>query len=90
MPSSRVRGVTVPADKAVQTLRQEVGKHSAVRSKGARKIGLIGRQFQHHDLTIMGRLDIQHTTANVTRQLRRTTVFLNDMVDQGARCGFAV
>ena len=85
-------GREVAADSAmpVQMVGRKVGEHRHVRRQRAGKVGLIARQFQHHHLAVLRRVERQDPGADVAPHLRRPPGLRQDVVDQRGGRGLAV
>ena len=84
------REIAPHARMAIQMIGAKVGEDGDIRRQIARQIGLVARQLQHHDLAVNGRLYVQHPATDVSRQLRRATRVLENVMHQRRGGGFPV
>ena len=85
-------GREIPAQSGmtIQVIGAEIGEDRHIRRQRPRQVGLVARQFQHHDAAILGRVDIQHAAPDIPGQLRLAPGLDQDVMDQRRGGGFPV
>ena len=84
------REITAGAPVPVEMIGRQIGEDRHIRRQRAGKIGLIGRQLDHHHLAVMRRLQREHAGADIAAHLRGPSGRLQDVMDQRRGGRFAV
>ena len=82
--------VSPDAAMTAKMVGRQVGEHRDVGCQRAGQVGLVGRQFQHHDFAVLGGIEVERAAPDIAGHLRAAARGIEDMVDEGGRGGLAV